>query len=86
MRRHRSRRAAATQLARLASAVVAAMALGLAVVGLAVAAGPPFPPPVNDQSVYDTAEAFRPATRTQVESRIDAIEQRTGARSRSTRS
>ena len=43
------------------------------------AAGPPFPPPVEDQAVYDTAGAFRPATVEQVEATIDAIEQRTGA-------
>ena len=51
----------------------------LGLVAGAPAAGPPFPPPVEDQAVYDTAEAFRPATVQQVEAAIDAIEQRTGA-------
>ena len=51
----------------------------LGLVAGASAAGPPFPPPVEDQAVYDTAEAFRPATVQQVEAAIDAIEQRTGA-------
>ena len=41
--------------------------------------GPPFPPPVEDQAVYDTAGAFRPGTVEQVEAMIDAIERRTGA-------
>jgi uncharacterized membrane protein YgcG len=45
----------------------------------AAAAGPPFPQPENDRAVYDTAGVLDPATRTKVESTIDAIEQRTGA-------
>ena len=64
---------------RLALAAASAVALVLAVAGLAVAAGPPFPPPVNGQAVYDTADALRGATVEQVEATIDAIEQRTGA-------
>ena len=59
----------------LATMVIAALGL---VPGVE-AAGPPFPPPVEDQAVYDTAGAFRPATVEQVEATIDAIEQRTGA-------
>ncbi len=55
------------------------MCLVLAVAGLAVAAGPPFPPPVDGQAVYDTADALRGATEQQVEATIDTIEQRTGA-------
>jgi uncharacterized membrane protein YgcG len=47
--------------------------------GIAVAAGPPFPPPVDGQAVYDTAGALRPQTVQQVEAMIDAIEARTGS-------
>jgi uncharacterized membrane protein YgcG len=45
----------------------------------ALAYGPPFPDPVPNQAVYDEAGAFRQGTLSQVESTIDAIEQRTGA-------
>ncbi len=59
----------------VASMVVATLGLAAG----AAAAGPPFPPPVEDQAVYDTTGAFRPATVQQVEATIDGIEQRTGA-------
>ena len=62
--------------------LVAAMALGLAApLGAlsAAAAGPPFPDPVLNQAVYDTAEVFRAATIGSAEGIIDAIEARTGA-------
>ena len=61
---------------------VAVASIVLAMLGLvagAAAAGPPFPPPVEDQAVYDTTGAFRPGTVEQVEGMIDAIERRTGA-------
>jgi uncharacterized membrane protein YgcG len=45
----------------------------------ALAAGPPFPQPVEDRAVYDEAGAFRPATIAQAEATIDAIENRTGS-------
>ncbi len=58
------------------------LALGLVLAVLVpatVAFGPPFPNPVTDQAVYDEAGAFRESTRTQVETTIDQIENRTGA-------
>jgi uncharacterized membrane protein YgcG len=42
-------------------------------------AGPRFPEPVDGVAVYDHAAIFRPATIAGVETRIDAIEARTGA-------
>jgi uncharacterized membrane protein YgcG len=41
--------------------------------------GPPYPAPVNGQSVYDTAGLLSQATIAQAEAIIDAIEVRTGA-------
>ncbi len=67
---------------RIRPIVASFLAAWLVVTGTAVgalAAGPPFPNPVNNQAVYDEANAFREATRSQVESMIDAIENRTGA-------
>jgi uncharacterized membrane protein YgcG len=58
------------------AALLALLALAPAA---ASAAGPPFPDPVEDQAVYDTAGVLRPATISTVESQIDAIENRTGA-------
>jgi hypothetical protein len=43
------------------------------------AAGPPFPPPVDNQAVYDTASVLQPGTISQAENLIDGIEARTGA-------
>jgi uncharacterized membrane protein YgcG len=61
-------------------AALAALALLLVVpAALATAAGPPFPEPVNDQAVYDTAGVLREATIESVERTIDEIEARTGA-------
>jgi uncharacterized membrane protein YgcG len=57
----------------------AAVLLALAAVSVSVAAGPPFPPPVRDQAVYDTAGALDAATIDSAEATIDAIEQRTGS-------
>ncbi len=67
------------RLARLTAVVAVAVLGSLGLVAGALAAGPPFPPPVEGQAVYDTAGAFRPATVEQVEATIDGIEQRTGA-------
>ena len=44
----------------------------------------PFPDPVEGQAVYDFAGVFDPSTIAEVESTIDAIEQRTGAEVAST--
>ncbi len=62
----------------LSTAGVAGL-LALALVPAVIAAGPPFPEPVNDQAVYDTAGALEQATIAKVEAMIDTIEQRTGA-------
>lgn len=48
-------------------------------VRLAAAAGPPFPPPVDGQAVYDTARVFADTTIATVEATIDEIEERTAA-------
>lgn len=61
----------------LAAAAVALLALPLA--PALIAAGPPFPAPVNNQAVYDTANALSAAVVTRTEQQIDAIETRTGA-------
>jgi len=47
--------------------------------GVAAAAGPPYPNPVDGQRVYDTAGAFAPDTAERAERIIRAIETRTGA-------
>jgi uncharacterized membrane protein YgcG len=61
-------------------AALAALALlSLVPAAVASAAGPPFPEPVDDQAVYDTAGVLRDATIQSVERTIDAIEARTGA-------
>jgi uncharacterized membrane protein YgcG len=62
-----------------ASTLVVGLALLLPVLPPVVAAGPPFPDPVNDQAVYDEAGVFRGATIQQLEQTIDGIESRTGA-------
>ena len=45
-------------------------------------AGPPFPAPVADQAVYDTAGLFDAPTIANAEATIDAIEERTRGRGR----
>jgi uncharacterized membrane protein YgcG len=47
--------------------------------GATVTAGPPFPDPVADVAVYDTAGIFQPATIAATEKTIDGVESRTGA-------
>ncbi len=60
-----------------------ALAAALAAIGLvpafALAAGPPFPDPVNNQAVYDTAGVLEASTIATVEAQIDQIEADTGA-------
>ena len=64
---------------RCARALVAALALLIATALGVAAAGPPFPDPVNDQAVYDTAGILTDETEQQLESLIDAAEARSGA-------
>ena len=45
---------------------------------LAAAAGPPFPEPVEDQAVYDTAGMLSPAAIAQIEALIDDMEAESG--------
>ena len=66
--------------ARRVLAAVAVLALAiLPLVPATFAAGPPFPPPVNNQAVYDQAGVLSDPVRQQVEATIDGIENRTGA-------
>jgi uncharacterized membrane protein YgcG len=58
-------------------AILALWLLGVA--GPVAAAGPPFPDPVDDQAVYDTAGILSPGAIADAEATIDAIEERTGA-------
>jgi uncharacterized membrane protein YgcG len=60
-------------------ALVAALVALLLLPALAAAAGPPFPDPVENQAVYDTAGAFTPETIAKVEALIDKVEAETGA-------
>ena len=46
---------------------------------IATAAGPPFPDPVDDQAVYDTADVLSVETEAELEATIDAREADTGA-------
>ena len=64
---------------RWARALPSALALLALTAAIAAAAGPPFPDPVNDQAVYDTAGILSPAAEQQLETTIDAIEVRSGA-------
>ncbi len=64
------------RIVRLAlSAAVAAIGL---LPAFAVAAGPPYPDPVTDQAVYDTADVLRPDTEARLEAAIDTFEADTG--------
>ena len=64
---------------RWARALPSALALLALTPLLALAAGPPFPDPVEDQAVYDTAGMLSPATIEQVEALIDDMEAEVGA-------
>ncbi len=66
-------------IAVLTLAPLLALGLALATWSAALAAGPPFPNPVQNQAVYDQAGAFREATISRAEATIDAVENRTGA-------
>lgn len=54
--------------------------LVLAAPAVALAAGPPFPPPTDGQSVYDPAGAIELTTERALEERIDTMEVETGAK------
>ena len=64
---------------RWARALPSALALLTLTAGIAAAAGPPFPDPVNDQAVYDTADILSDETEASLEATIDAREAETGA-------
>ena len=64
---------------RWARAIPGALALLALTPLLALAAGPPFPDPVEDQSVYDTAGMLSPAAIEQIEELIDGMEAEVGA-------
>ena len=64
---------------RWARALPSAIVLLAASAAVAVAAGPPFPDPVNDQAVYDTADILSAETEAALEATIDGREAETGA-------
>ena len=64
---------------RWARALPSALALLALTAAVTAAAGPPFPDPVNDQAVYDTAGILSPETEAELESVIDGVEGRVGA-------
>ena len=64
---------------RWARALLGALALLALTPLLALAAGPPFPDPVEDQAVYDTAGMLSPAAIEQIEALIDDMEAEVGA-------
>ena len=64
---------------RWARALPSALALLALTAAAALAGGPPFPEPVDDRAVYDTADILRSETESALEVTIDAIETRTGA-------
>ena len=64
---------------RLTSALPGALALLALTAAIAAAAGPPFPDPVDDQAVYDTADILSPESEEQLEATIDDRESETGA-------
>jgi uncharacterized membrane protein YgcG len=64
---------------RWARALPGAIALLAVTVSLAAAAGPPYPDPVEDQSVYDTAGMLTPAAIAEIENLIDTMESTVGA-------
>lgn len=60
-------------------ALAAAPLLVVALVATVAAAGPPFPDPVPERSVYDEPGVLEPETVADLEARIDAVEAETGA-------
>ena len=70
----------ARRLAAVAGAVLWLTAVGIGpVIAASPPPGPPFPPPVDGQAVYDFAGVLSPAAIADAEATIDAIEERTGA-------
>jgi uncharacterized protein len=64
---------------RWARALPGALALLWVTAAVAAAAGPLYPEPVDDQSVYDTAGMMSPAAIAEAEELIDAMEANVGA-------
>ncbi|CAN5523915.1 hypothetical protein BH23CHL10_BH23CHL10_02890 [soil metagenome] len=64
---------------RWARALPGALTLLALTVGTAAGAGPPFADPVNDQSVYDTADVLSAEVEADLERTIDNVEHETGA-------
>ncbi|MDP9269677.1 MAG: DUF2207 domain-containing protein [Chloroflexota bacterium] len=64
---------------RLVAGLPLAAVGSLLLLGLALAAGPPFPGPVSGQRVYDVPGALSPQTVAALEKEISAIEARSGA-------
>ncbi len=64
---------------RWARALPSALALLALAPALALAAGPPFPDPVEDQAVYDEAGMLSPAAVERIEALIDEMEAEAGA-------
>lgn len=64
---------------RWARALPSALALLAFTAAATLAAGPPFPDPVEDQAVYDTADVLSAPVEEEVERVIDAVEARSGA-------
>jgi uncharacterized membrane protein YgcG len=64
---------------RWARALPSALALLSLTPLLALAAGPPYPDPVTDQAVYDTAGMLSPAAVERIEALIDGMEAEVGA-------
>ena len=58
---------------RLASGILAAVALFAAMSGIALAAGPPFPEPIGDQLVYDDAGVLDDATKANLDGMASSI-------------
>ena len=64
---------------RCARALGGALVLLVLTAAASLAAGPPFPDPVDGRSVYDEAGVLRPEVIAELEQRIDAVEASTGA-------
>jgi len=70
---------AVAHMHRRARAAPGALTLLALTAAVSAAAGPPFPDPVDDQAVYDTAEILGAETEEQLEATIDDREAETGA-------
>jgi uncharacterized membrane protein YgcG len=69
----------AALFAGLSTALLALLVLPSIVLAVGPPAGPPYPAPQNDVTVYDYAEILSPATEASATQTIATIEQRTGA-------